>query len=1068
MSTSDSIPLLRATELRCEYRGEPLGIDVQRPRLTWLPESDDPLTRNQRQTAYQIMVASSPASLAADRADLWDTGKVDSPETAHIEYAGKPLESSVECWWKVRIWNGGGQSGEWSEPARWSMGLLDPAEWRAKWIGYDAPPEPPSAPADADLVDLDGCKWIWTPAACDRDNSDGPRYFRKVIELPAGGTVARAVLMIASRRRFQFYLNGRSIGCGLEFSQWARAFDVANHLGPGKNILAIEAGIVSSADRGLIGRLVVQLNDGARVEVPLDSSCRCASQLQEGWALAEFDDREWSVPAEICAFGAEPWGTPQKLRLTLPPASYLRKSVEIPHPIKRAFLYASALGVYELHLNGTRVGEDYLSPGWTDYRKRVHYYCYEVTSQLRQGRNALGAILADGWYAGFLSFQGRRGYYGERPRLLVQLHIEYVDGSKLIVTTDQTWKAAHGPILEADLLMGCTYDARREMPLWDTADFEDAKWDPATVDAQLRPTLQAHPGTPVVKTEEIPAQSLSEPDPKVYDFDLGQNIVGFSRLRVRADAGTRIVIRYAEALNPDGSVYTTSLRAARAMDTYVCKGSGEEVWEPKFTFHGFRYVEVRGLPRRPTLNAVTGIVIHSALERSGWFECSNPLINQLFNNIIWGQKGNYLEAPTDCPQRDERLGWTGDAQVFLSTGAYNFDVAPFFNKWLIDLIDDAQLPNGAFASVAPDVLDGANAGSTGWADAGIICPYLIYRFYGDRRIIDRHFDAMARYVDYVQSQSKNCIKDAGPYGDWLHLGGGAHNDVIGTAYFAYVSRLMAEMAAAIGREAESRRYADLADRVRQAFVSSFIGADGTIKQSSQTGYALAFTMNLIPEAATVPASQRLVEEIRKKDWHLATGFLGTPRLLPALTRAGRTDVAYRLLLTETFPGWLFQVKQGATTVWERWDGWVPGRGFQDPGMNSLNHYAFGAVGEWLYRTVVGIDSDGPGFSRITIKPHPGGGLSHANAAYKSIRGKIESGWEIDDRTVKMRVTIPANSTATVHIPEIDPQTVCESDRPIDQVDSVHQVSAQIDSLTCRVGSGTYVFTGRRLVRRGRA
>jgi alpha-L-rhamnosidase len=443
------------------------------------------------------------------------------------------------------------------------------------------------------------------------------------------------------------------------------------------------------------------------------------------------------------------------------------------------------------------------------------------------------------------------------------------------------------------------------------------------------------------------------------------------------------------------------------------------------------------------------------MDRTGTFESSSKPVNQLFHNIIWGQKGNYFEVPTDCPQRDERMGWTGDAQFFVPTAAYNFDVAAFFTKWLIDLDTDAQYPDGSFADVAPDLTGGH--GNVAWGDAGIVCPYIIFQRYGDTRIVRDHWAEMVRYIDFLTKNSKDHIRGQGAYGDWLNLGGGAKAEVVGTAYYQYVVRLMSEMARAIGKEDDAAKYEKLAEEIKAAFIKEFVAADGSIKDSSQTGYALAFTMGLIPADRRAAAGQKFVDEIKKKDWHLATGFIGTPRLLPALTAAGKSDVAYKLLLTDTFPSWLYQVKLGATTMWERWDGWTPDKGFQDPAMNSFNHYAFGSVGQWMYGSIAGIDTGTPGFKKILLRPNPGDGLTHATAMYDSIRGTIESSWKRDGETTTYKFTIPVNTTATVHLHTKDPGGITESGKPARGAEGVKLLWSEGGVAAFQLESGTYEF-----------
>ncbi len=661
--------------------------------------------------------------------------------------------------------------------------------------------------------------------------------------------------------------------------------------------------------------------------------------------------------------------------LHLPPPSYIRKELTIDRPVRRAVVYATALGIYELHLNGQRIGEDYFTPGWTDYRKRVYYNTYDITDQLQPGENALGAILADGWYAGHIAFGRTRARYGAEPMLRLQLTVEYEDGQVETVGSDESWSVGRGPLLEADLLMGEAYDARKEIDGWAEPGFDAAAWKPCRKADAPQIALEAYPGVTVQKICEIPAQTVREPAPGVFVYDLGQNMVGWVRLNVRGPAGTVIKLRFAEVLDTDGTVYTANLRDARNWDRYILNGSGDEIWEPHFTFHGFRYVEVCGYPGHPPLDAVTGIVLHSAAPVTGVFECSNAMVNQLVHNILWGQRGNYFEVPTDCPQRDERLGWTGDTQVFLPTGCYNMDTAAFISKWLIDL-EDSQNDAGVYAHVAPDV--GFGFDSPAWADAAIICPYVLYRFYGDTRVIERHYDAMCKYIQYLEKNSEEYIRPAIGFGDWVSLNADTPKDLIATAYFAYVAGLLGEMADVIGRAEDAKKFGELSQRVTAAFNEAYVNEEGVVKGDTQTSCVLPLAMDLLPETGRATVVDRLIRDLMVRNWHLSTGFVGLPHLLPVLTRSGRTDIAYRLLLNETFPSWGYEIKHGATTIWERWDGWTEEFGFQDVGMNSFNHYAYGAVGEWLYATVGGISEGEPGYRTAVIRPQPGLGLTQVN------------------------------------------------------------------------------------------
>ena len=673
---------------------------------------------------------------------------------------------------------------------------------------------------------------------------------------------------------------------------------------------------------------------------------------------------------------------------------------------------------------------------------------------------------ADGWYAGYVGFGKKREHYGSKPRLFVQLEIEYADGGMQTVITDNSWKATHGPHLEADFLMGETYDARKEMTGWAQDGFDDSNWHAVAVTdkvqgqpaAPLAGKLQSYPGVTVQKILEIKPKKLTEPQKGVYVFDMGQNFAGWARLKVKAQPGTKLVLRFAEMLNPDGTIYITNLREARCTDTYITSGRGEEIWEPRFTYHGFRYVEVTGYPGQPPLDAITGVVVHSNTPPVGSFECSNPMVNQLYKNIVWGQRSNFIEVPTDCPQRDERLGWTGDAQIFIRTATYNMDVAAFFTKWLVDL-EDAQSKEGAFPDVAPRKV-AMGDGVPAWGDAGVICPWTIYQVYGDRRVIEKHYESMKKWIAYLQKNSKDLLRPAYGYGDWVSIGSDTPKDVIATAYFAYSTRLLSEMAAAIGKTEDAKKYQELFEQIKQAFNKAYVSDDARIKGDTQTCYCMGLYFDLLPNEKRQRATGYLVEDVRKHDWHLTTGFVGLSYLLPALTETGNLDVAYRLLNQDTFPSWGYSIKNGATTIWERWDGWTEQKGFQDPGMNSFNHYAFGSVGRWLFGTVAGIDTDDAGYKRIRIEPKPGGGITYARASYRSIYGKIVSDWKIKNGEFTLNVTIPANTTATVYVPAKDAESVTEGDLPAAKAEGVQLVRMDNGKAVFAVGSGQYRFASK--------
>ncbi len=837
----------------------------------------------------------------------------------------------------------------------------------------------------------------------------------------------------------------------------------------------------------------------------------------------------------------------------LPPCPYLRRSFALAKPIAQATLFATARGMVELHLNGAKVGDAVLAPGWTDYRKRIEYQTYDVTKALHPGANTVGAILGDGWYSGYIGFARKRDYYGSRPQLRLQINIEYADGTRQTVASDGAWRYRLGPITYSDMLQGEAYDARREMAGWDNAGAQAAGWRPvstkiesivsshldvtAPLAARIKnnalsvtasndlagdPALNtaktlrvdytlggaAHaqtvnegqtlqipgptetPGTLVIRhadygalgaaapaaakvllvgmhgppvrvTQHLPARRVTQPTPGAYIFDLGQNMVGWARLKVHGPAGTQVRLRFGEMLSPDGTLYTANLRTARATDTYTCRGSGStEVWEPHFTFHGFRYVEVTGYPGKPPLGAITGCVVGSDTPPAGTFTCSQPMVNQLQHNIVWGQRGNFLSVPTDCPQRDERLGWMGDAQIFVRTATYNRDTASFYEKWMQD-VDDAQASDGGFSDVSPRLVDDSN-GAPAWGDAGVIVPWTVYQAYGDTEIVRRHWPAMTRWLDYITSANPNGLwikRRSNNFGDWLSIAADTPKDVLATAYYAYDASLMARMARALGRPAEAAKYEALFAHVKAAFNTAYVGPDGRVKGDTQTDYVLALRFGLLPDSLRTLAAQHLAANIAAKNTHLSTGFVGVGYLCPVLTETGHNDVAYQLLLSDTFPSWGYSIKQGATTIWERWDGYTQDKGFQSPGMNSFNHYSLGSVGQWLYQDVAGIDTDPnrPGYKHILLHPHPGRGLTHARATYDSIQGRIASDWTTKNGQFAWTVTIPANTTATAWIPTGSPAAVTEGGKQIGLSPGIVSLGAQNGSAVCELQSGTYRF-----------
>jgi len=1061
--------------LRCEYRVNPLAIDVRAPRLSWALTSRQ---RGQKQSAFQVLAASTTETLARNKGDLWDSGKVESDQSIHVVYAGKELQSRACAFWKVRVWDKNGKLSPWSEPGIWTMGLLDQGDWQAKWIadaksvaeaaagaarkphnGYHSGFSSTAEATKSVTVDLGKKELIdavrlyparpydWQP---DTPGFLFPLRFRIEVAQKADFSDARTVV---DRTRTDEPNPGTSAPVhrfAPATAQYVRLTVTRLRRRDGNNFgVALAEMQVMTGDKNLA--------QGAKVLAP-------DSIESGGWSkLNLLDGVLGPIPQSSV-------GTPL-------PATMVRKSFRVEGSIKRAIVFVTGLGLYELRINDRRVGDNLLAPEWTNYRKRIQYQAADVSKLLRPGNNAIGAMVGEGWYAGRLMIVGRNAY-GSYPRFLLRLEIQLSDGRRQTIATDASWRStSDGPIRSAEIYDGEVYDARKEMPGWDTADFDDGTWQPVRAFDLGEAELVWQRNEPIRVVKELRPVKMTEPKPGVYVFDMGQNMVGWCRLKVEGPAGTTVTIRHAEMLNSDGTLYTANLRSAQQTDRYVFRGNGEEVFEPHFTYHGFRYVELTGAIKSPTPDSALGRVFHSAAPDAGSFESSSELLNQLMRNIVWTQRGNLMSTPTDCPQRDERFGWMGDFQTFSQTAIFNMDMAAFLSKWVRDVRDD-QADDGRFPDFAPHPGD-PNAGYSGapaWADAGTIVPWRTFENYADTRMLEEHFESVTRWIGYVRKNNPDLIwtmARGNNYNDWLNgdtlilegwpkSGAAAPPDVFATAYFAHSTELVAKMAAALGRQDEARRYGDLFEQIKTAFNRRFVKPDGRIPGDTQAGYALALQFNLLPDEMHPKAAQRMVEGFKRYDGHLSTGIHTTRLLMLALTRNGYNDEAYRLLNLRTFPSWGYMGDHGATTIWERWDGYVGDRGFQNAGMNSFNHWAFGSVGEWIWRHVVGInpDEENPGYQHIVIRPRPGGGLRWVRGEYDSIRGKIASRWEVEDGTFTLDVTIPANTTAAVYVPARSAEAVTESGKPATQADGVKFLRMEEASAVFAVESGRYSFSSR--------
>jgi alpha-L-rhamnosidase len=1032
--------------LRCEYLDNPLGIDIAAPHLSWQSDNTE---RNWKQVAYEVLVAGADESLGGRKADIWDSGKIDSAESVGIVYRGPALESRKRYYWKVRVWDAAGQISESTESAWWEMGLLHAADWRAKWIRWK------NVEDDADRR---GIRWVWV---ADQDAlavvPNTVATFRITVSLAE--KAREAVLLLATRGNVVAKVNGHEVDAKSRWSTFDRR-DISDQLVVGKNQIEVTVTAPESqpgpnagtkTNMAALAALVkITRSNGATMRFPSDNKWEARLENIPTWrrahVVADLTDKRLGDPGEL----------PQ-------PAAYLRRSIALQKKLLRARLYVTALGSYRVFLNGSRVGSDVLTPDFTDYRKRVLYQTYDVTDLLVNGKNVISALLGDGWYGSGLTWVGMH-FFPPPDRFVAQLELDYADGSHDTVITDGSWKAAASSVVRSDIYGGEAYDARLEQTGWEKPGFDDSKWKPAVVSDA--------PAIVVASQITAPARVISTLSPKgvtpaangAYIFDMGQNMVGWVTLKVKGASGTRLKLRFAEILNPDGTIYTANLRNADATDVYVLRGGDEETFAPHFTFHGFRYVEVTGYPGTPPIDAIRGDVVSSVSgDPVARLATSSDLVNQMWSIGIWGQRGNFLSIPTDCPQRDERLGWMGDAGVFWRTGSYNFDIAAFSQKFIQDIVD-AQTTQGAFTNVSPDTLpfegggtEGTSAwneamvGAPGWGDAGVIVPWTTWVQYGDRAVIEENWDAMQRWMDFIQSRNPDFLRKngVGPnFADWLAPDEHTNKDLLATAYWALIANMMSQMGHAVGKEAEAKRYDDVVKNIRTAFQKAYIKDDGEVGTGTQTSYVVALYTKMAPADLEPLLVDKLVKDIESRDWHLSTGFLGTPFLLFTLADHGRSDVAYRLLLNDTYPSWGYMLSKGATTWWERWNGDTG-----DPAMNSYNHYAFGSVIAWVYRYAAGIDTtpDSPGFKEIVVHPHLDARMTSARADYESVYGKIVSDWKgTPAGPFSLRVTIPANTSAKVFLPAITGANLTEEGKPV-------EAKQEGGSYVVEVGSGSYNF-----------
>ena len=1009
---------VRLYALTCEHLENPIGIGKPRPRLSWKLRS---ARDGDIQTACQIRAASSRSRLAAQQPDLWDSGKMATDQSVLVRWNGAELGSRAQVFWQVRVWDKDGRPSPWSGIASFELGLLEPrTEWRGKWLTADLP-----------RYDLEGSvlsNAFWINAGSSANQAAAVRW---VLNLPSDQAIRTAAVDATADGRITLYVNGQATRQGSTSRTAPLHADITSQLVPGRNVIAIGSAAVRTAvrkDRNERGRNAIcargriELRDGRQIEFDTGGApgtWKAAVAPAGDWFAPDFDDSAWPAATLLGRYRDLP---SRYCDNTLGPGRYLRRTFVLEKQIASARLYATALGVYEAFLNGNRIGDRRLDPGWTDYTKRVMVQTFDVTRLLVRGTNCMGAVLGDGWYAGRLGWMGL-AQYGARPVFAAQLEITYADGSREVVATDKSWKAGPGEIIGSDPQWGEIIDARNATA-WDQPWFDDSGW--------TRPVIEEHGlelepqrGPPVRALMELPPQRLTRRG-ETWIADFGQNLVGHVRLSVRGAAGTAITVRHAEMLGTNGALYTENLRTALSTDTFILKGRGRETFEPHFTFHGFRYVEITGYPGDLARKELRAVVVGSDTPPIGAWECSNPDLNRLYSNIVWSQRGNFLSVPTDCPQRDERMGWMGDAQVFAPTAACNADVAAFFDKWMVD-VNDGQSARGDFGNWSPRVA-APQPGWPVWGDAGVIVPWVLYTAYGDEAFLADNYAHMTRWLDYCTGAAKNFLLSGG-VGDHL-APQRTPTEVVDTAYFANSARIVARAAAILGKTEDAVRYDQLFRQIKDAFNAAVVATNGIVRGDTQTGSLLALQFGLLPPERRSAAARRLARQVEQSG-HLTTGFVGNGLICPALTQIGRSDLAWNLVLTNSYPSWLFSVRNGATTIWERWDGWTRERGFQDPAMNSFNHYSLGSVGAWFYSGAAGIELDEthPGYKRFRLHPQFTSRLSSVKAALESPYGRIASEWRVRSGRILYDVTVPPNTSAELILPAPS-REVRQSGRPL--------------------------------------
>ncbi|MBP2477522.1 alpha-L-rhamnosidase [Crossiella equi] len=1035
----DAVSALSVDSLTVEAATNPLGVDVAQPRLSWVLRT----SRNgATQSGYQVQVATDRHRLLIGE-PAHDTGRVSSPDTLANTYTGPALKPRTRYHWRVRVWDDRGRASEWSAPAWWETGkLAEP--WTATWVGAAEPPPPPG---------FDGVSWLGGPGWTLSGAPVGSRWFRAALDLP--GEVRRARLVATADDRLAVHVHGERVLAALvPTNSWqaAHLLDVTEAVRAAgtRAVVAVEVAN-TGGPAGLLLRLVVDLADGTTRELGTGPGWRATDTAAEGWTAPGFDDSAWPEAAVLTAYGQGPWGKSVSVPATQLPSPLLRKDFHLAKPVTRARLYVSGLAYQETHVNGRRVSDAVLDPGFTGYDRTVFYTVHDITDLLRQGDNTVGVALGRGFW-GMTTvnvWDWHLAKWRGEPRLLAELHVDHPDGSTTTIGTGDGWRLAPGPTRTDSLYAGETFDAREALPGWHTPGFTEG---PQWTKAEARPgpsgTLVAQPNEPIRITSSVRPARITQPRPGTYVVDMGRTMAGWTRLSVRAAAGTRITLLHGETLNPDGTVRSVNEHVKdtrQQRDDYICAGTGVETWEPRFSYKGFRYVEVTGLPRAPRPEEVLGRLVHSDVPDASEFRCAEPMFEQLDTMMRRTIVNNLHSIPTDTPKY-EKNGWTGDAQVGAPSMAYAFGMQRFLTKWLGDLADSTNT-EGQVPVIVP------NGGRWGYQQLApapewtTVFPYLareLHRWYGDLRPAQRHWKALTAYLDWELARMRDGLAETA-LGDFLAPDapwGVAPEDnrLTATAYLYRALVGTAELADLLGHKTTATRYRTAAQAAKNRVNAVFLRG-GHYRSDEDQGYrqtsnAIPLAFGLVPREQVPMVVASLVADIKAKGNHLNTGCLGTSVLLPVLTAHGHADTAHRIATQRTEPSWGYWIAQGADTMWEMWH----------KDSRSRNHYFQGTVTQWLYENVAGLRALSNGYQRFQVRPDARAGVSWARMSLETVRGKAAVSWEETATGLKVTVVVPVGSTAEVLLPPA-----------VTAPEGAAVVARSADLTTYEIGSGTWQF-----------